>query len=91
MPSPRLGFPTVFQWETGRRVRPAYWSMRWCWRGPACGAGGQARLVVTFDKSLWDYVGDHIRPEMEKRVEPDEFIPEAMPTSFVARLVCEAV
>lgn len=51
----------------------------------------QARLVVTFDKALRDYVGDHIRPEMEKRVGPDEFIPEAMSTSFVARRVFEAV
>jgi len=54
-------------------------------------AAQQARLAVEFDKALRDYVGKHIRPEMEKRVESGEFIPEAMSTSFVARSVFDEV
>lgn len=51
----------------------------------------QARLAVEFDRALRNYVGKHIRPEMEKRVAEGEFIPEAMSTSFVARSVFDEV
>jgi two-component system sensor kinase FixL len=54
-------------------------------------ASQQARLAVAFDKALRDYVGKRIRPEMEKRVEHGEFVPEAMSTSFVARSVFDEV
>ncbi len=51
----------------------------------------QARLGVAFDTSIRNYIGQHVRPEMEKRVRPDEFIAEAMSTSFVARSVFDSV
>ncbi|MBN2511685.1 MAG: PAS domain S-box protein, partial [Sedimentisphaerales bacterium] len=51
----------------------------------------QARLGVAFDTSIRDYIGQVVRPEMEKRVGPDEFIAEAMSTSFVARSVFDSV
>ncbi len=65
----------------------------WCWtcRHIDDTAGRQARLAVEFGKSLRDYVGRYVRPEMEKRVHPGEFIPEAMSTSFVARRVLDDV
>jgi len=65
----------------------------WCWtcRQIDDTAGRQAHLAVEFGKSLRDYVGQYVRPEMEKRVAPGEFIPEAMSTSFVARSVLEDV
>lgn len=51
----------------------------------------QARLAVEFDAALRDYVAEHIRPEMEKHLGPDEFMPETMSTSFIARSVFEKV
>jgi two-component system sensor kinase FixL len=65
----------------------------WCWtcRHIDDTAGRQAHLAVEFGKALRDYVGKNIRPEMEKRVNQGEFIPEAMSTSFVARSVLEDV
>jgi PAS domain S-box-containing protein len=51
----------------------------------------QARLGAAFDTSIRKYIGQHVRPEMEKRVAPDEFIAEAMSTSFVARSVFDSV
>ena len=51
----------------------------------------QAALALEFDLAIRKYVGEKVRPEMEKRVGPDEFIPEAMSTSFVARSVFEEV
>ena len=65
----------------------------WCWTRDHIDATAdqQARLAVEFDKALRNYVGRHIRPEMEKRVEEGEFIPKAMSTSFVARSVFDSV
>ncbi len=65
----------------------------WCWtcRHIDDTAGRQAHLAVEFGKSLRNYVGKYVRPEMEKRVHPGEFIPEAMSTSFVARRVLDDV
>ncbi len=54
-------------------------------------ADQQARLAVEFDAALRDYVGKHVRPEMEKRVEPGEFFPETMSTSFISRSVFDDV
>jgi two-component system CheB/CheR fusion protein len=51
----------------------------------------EARLLATFNAALRDYVAAHIRPEMEKRVAPHEFIPEAMSSAFIARQVFEKV
>lgn len=54
-------------------------------------ADGRARLMVNFDNALRTYFSQNIRPELEKRVGPGEFIPEAMSSSFVARSVFEQV
>ncbi|HPD28732.1 MAG TPA: ATP-binding protein [Phycisphaerae bacterium] len=51
----------------------------------------QAELALEFDLAIRDYVGAQIRPEMEKRVAKDEFHPETMSTSFVARSIFERV
>jgi len=51
----------------------------------------QARLAIEFDNAIRTYVADHVRPEMQKRVAKDEFVPEAMSTSFVARSVFDKV
>jgi len=51
----------------------------------------QTKLAVEFANALRNYAGKKIRPEMEKRVGPDEFVPEAMSTSFITRSVFEAV
>ncbi len=51
----------------------------------------QAELALEFDLAIRDYVGAEIRPEMEKRVAKDEFHPETMSTSFVARSIFERV
>ncbi len=54
-------------------------------------ASQQAQLAVHFDHALRDYVGKHIRPEMEKRAGTGEFIPETMSTSFISRSVFDEV
>jgi PAS domain S-box-containing protein len=51
----------------------------------------QATLALEFDLAIRSYVAEKIRPEMESRVATDEFIPESMSTSFVARSVFEEV
>jgi len=51
----------------------------------------QAELALEFDVAIRGYIGDWVRPEMEKRVGRDDFVPETMSTSFVARSVFERV
>jgi signal transduction histidine kinase/ActR/RegA family two-component response regulator/HAMP domain-containing protein len=51
----------------------------------------QAALALEFDLAIRDYVGAEIRPVMERYVGPEQFIPEAMSTSFVARSIFERV
>ncbi len=51
----------------------------------------QAELALQFDIAIRKYIGDEVRPLMEQRVGKDEFIPQAMSTSFVARSVFEEV
>mgnify|MGYP000591045430 CR=1 FL=1 len=51
----------------------------------------QARLAVEFGTALRNYVGEHIRPEMERYVAPGDFTPETMSTSFIARRVFDSV
>jgi two-component system, cell cycle sensor histidine kinase and response regulator CckA len=51
----------------------------------------QAELALQFDLAIRHYVGGKVRPIMEQLVKKDEFIPEAMSTSFVARSVFEEV
>lgn len=49
----------------------------------------QADLALQFDLEIRDYVKNHIRPMMYEFVGEDEFIPETMSTSFVARAIFE--
>ena len=51
----------------------------------------QARLALEFDLAIREYVGQAIRPEMQKRIPKDDFVVEAMSTSFVAREIAEKV
>jgi PAS domain S-box-containing protein len=51
----------------------------------------QAALAMEFDLAIRGYVGDTIRPIVADRSAPDEFIPEAMSTSYVARSMFERV
>jgi len=51
----------------------------------------QAELALAFDVAIRDYVGESIRPAMAQRVAHDEFVVEAMSSSYVARRVFEKV
>jgi hypothetical protein len=51
----------------------------------------QARLALEFDLAIRDYVAEAIRPAMQERIGDDEFVVEAMSTSYVARQVFERV
>ncbi len=51
----------------------------------------QARLALEFDLAIREYVGESIRPEMQKRIPKDDFVVEAMSTSYVARRITEGV
>lgn len=54
-------------------------------------ASRQAELALEFDLAIREYAGEAIRPAMEKRVGKDEFVIEAMSTSFIARSVFDKV
>jgi two-component system cell cycle sensor histidine kinase/response regulator CckA len=51
----------------------------------------QAEMALQFDLAIRKYVGDHIRPMMYDLLGEDEFVPETMSTSFVARSIFEDV
>jgi len=51
----------------------------------------QARLALAFDLAIREYVADSVRPAMAQRIPEDEFVLEAMSTSYVARNVFEKV
>ncbi len=51
----------------------------------------QAELALEFDLAIREYVAESVRPEMAKRVGRDEFVVEAMSTSYIARNVFEKV
>ena len=48
-------------------------------------------MALQFNLAIRDYVAAEIRPRMESKIGKDEFIPEAMSTSFVSRSIFEAV
>ena len=52
---------------------------------------GQAELALQFDLAIRRYVAEHVRPFAEAHVGDDEFVPEVMSTSFVARSIFEDV
>jgi signal transduction histidine kinase/DNA-binding response OmpR family regulator len=51
----------------------------------------QAKLALEFDLAIREYAAESIRPEMASRIGPDEFVVEAMSTSFIARNIFEKV
>ena len=51
----------------------------------------QMRLALAFELAIREYIGERVRPEMASRIGKDEFIKEAMSTSYVARNVFERV
>ena len=51
----------------------------------------QSESALLFDLAIREYVAESIRPFAEKKVGAEEFIPEVMSTSFVARSVFEKV
>ena len=51
----------------------------------------QAALSLAFDLAIREYVAEHVRPVSERQLGPDDFIPEIMSTSFVARSIFEKV
>ena len=76
-----VAFLSLVLWQTWR------WTQKHIERT----ADQQAWLAVQFDDALRKYIAQHVRPEMEKRVNAGEFVPEAMSTSFVARSVFDGV
>jgi len=51
----------------------------------------QAELALAFDLAVRDYAAERIRPAMAARIGKDEFVVEAMSTSYIAREVFERV
>jgi PAS domain S-box-containing protein len=51
----------------------------------------QTELTLAFDLAIRDYVAVEVRPFAERVLGKDDFIPEVMSTSFVARSVMEKV
>ncbi|MBU0617223.1 MAG: DUF3365 domain-containing protein, partial [Planctomycetes bacterium] len=51
----------------------------------------QAALALEFDLAIRSYVAEEIRPIMEEKTAADEFIPEVMSTSYVARSIFDKV
>ena len=51
----------------------------------------QASMALKFDLAIRSYVGKYIRPALYERIDDDEFILEAMSTSYVARSIFETV
>ena len=51
----------------------------------------EGALALEFDLAIRNYVAENIRPRMEELVGEDEFIPETMSTSFVARSIFDEV
>ena len=51
----------------------------------------QASMALKFDLAIRKYVGEHIRPLMYQLLGKDEFIPEVMSTSYVARSIFDDV
>ena len=51
----------------------------------------QAALAMEFNLAVREYVAEEIRPRVTELLGPDEFVPEAMSTSYVSRSVFEKV
>jgi signal transduction histidine kinase len=51
----------------------------------------EAELALQFDLAIRDYMGHEVRPLLEARLGRDQFIPEAMSTSFASRSIFERI
>ncbi len=51
----------------------------------------QAQTAIEFNLAIRDYVAAKIRPVVESKIDKDDFIPEAMSTSYVSRSIFEQV
>lgn len=51
----------------------------------------KAEVALRFALAIREYFSESVRPEMEQRVGPGEFVPEAMSTSFAARQIVDKV
>ena len=51
----------------------------------------QGELALEFDLAIREYVAESVRPEVKQHVGADDFVPETMSTSFVARSVFDKV
>ncbi len=51
----------------------------------------KAELALEFELAVRRYVDEAIRPEVEKRIDPDDFVLEAMSTSYAARRIVGTV
>ena len=51
----------------------------------------QGALALEFELAIREYVAQRIRPVVAEQIGPDEFIPEAMSSTYVARNVFEKV
>ena len=51
----------------------------------------QVAIAMEFNLAVREYVAEYVRPILANMLGPDEFIPEAMSTSFVSRGVFEKV
>ncbi len=47
----------------------------------------KAELALAFDLAIREYVDEAVRPEVERRIDPDDFVLEAMSTSYAARQI----
>jgi two-component system, cell cycle sensor histidine kinase and response regulator CckA len=55
------------------------------------GVKQEASIALNFDLAIRQYVAQNIRPLMYRLVKQDEFIPETMSTSYVARSIFDQV
>ena len=51
----------------------------------------QASIALKFDVAIRDYIAQHVRPVMYALLDKENFMPETMSTSFVARTIFEDV
>ena len=54
-------------------------------------ASRQGELALEFDLAIRQYAAESIRPAMEKRIGKDDFVIEAMSTSFISRSIFDKV
>lgn len=54
-------------------------------------AATQARIGLEFNLAVRDYIAEHVRPFAQAHVDPGDFVPETMSTSFASRDVFEQV